>query len=118
MLCPVEQHTVQRKDDDPEEEDCEWTFSLQPHTQAVDEDLAPPPAQGVTADVGPALVAGTVAADDSCEDDSSKLPSSLPQVTKFPSVQVNCLCETLRAVIHAFSLSKAVDDTNKTVEVH
>lgn len=84
FLCPVEQHTAQRKDDDPEEEDCEWTFSLQPHTEAVDAVVAPPPSQAVTADVGQVPVAGTVSADGSPQDDSSKLPSSVPQVTVFP----------------------------------
>ncbi|XP_070771159.1 uncharacterized protein [Enoplosus armatus] len=78
LFCPTERDAAQSKDDD-QEDDCEWTISLQPHTDGVDPVADPPPVQALTLDQGP-QAAGSMSPDGSTQADSSTLPSSDPQV--------------------------------------
>lgn len=79
LFCPVEQNTAQSRDDD-QEDDCEWTITLQPHTEGVENVVVPPPVQAVTLDPGQQSAAGSASPDGSTQADSSTLPSSAPQV--------------------------------------
>lgn len=91
LFCPTEQVIAQSKDDD-QEEDCEWTITLQPHTEGVDPVVAPSPVQTLTLDPGQQPVAGLFSPDGSLQADSSTLPSSAPQV-KQEVEEVICIKE-------------------------
>ena len=81
LFCPAERDTVQTKE---QEDDCEWTVSLQPHSEDVDSAVVvpPPPVQALTLDQPEQQpVAGSPSPDGSAQADSSTLPSSAPQVT-------------------------------------
>ncbi|XP_076602421.1 uncharacterized protein LOC143330102 [Chaetodon auriga] len=91
LFCPSEQDTVQNKHDN-QEDDCEWTVTLQPHAEGVDAVTAPHLVQALTLDLGEHPVAGPLSADGSPEADSSTLPSSAPQV-KQEAEEVICIKE-------------------------
>lgn len=78
LFCPTERDTAQSKDDD-QEDDCEWTITLQPHAEGVDAVVAPP--QALSLDPGPQSATGCPSPEGSTQADSSNLPSSAPQVT-------------------------------------
>lgn len=80
LFCPSEQDTAQSKDDD-QEDDCEWTITLQPHIEGVDAIAAPPPVQALTLDLGQQLADGSQSPGGSTQADSSTLPSCAPEVT-------------------------------------
>ncbi|XP_044072292.1 uncharacterized protein si:ch211-67e16.4 [Siniperca chuatsi] len=92
LFCSTERDTAQSKDDD-QEDDCEWTITLQPHTEGVDAVVAPPPVQALTLDLGQQSAAGTLSPDGSTQADSSTLPSSAPQVKQEEEEEVICIKE-------------------------
>ncbi|XP_049904592.1 uncharacterized protein si:ch211-67e16.4 isoform X2 [Epinephelus moara] len=75
----TEQDTAQSKDED-QEDDCEWTITLQPHTGDVDDVVVPAPVQTLTLDPGQQSAAGFASPDGSTQADSSTLPSAPLQV--------------------------------------
>ncbi|XP_042350084.1 uncharacterized protein si:ch211-67e16.4 isoform X2 [Plectropomus leopardus] len=79
LFCPAEQDTAQSKDDD-QDDDCEWTITLQPHTESVDAAMVPPVELALTLDPGQQSAASSMSPDGSTQADSSTLPSSAPQV--------------------------------------
>lgn len=81
LFCPTERDEAQNKEDDQEDDDCEWTISLQPQIEAVDTIEAPPPVQAQTLDPCQQPGAGLLFLEGSPQADSSTLPSSAPQVT-------------------------------------
>ncbi|KAL7385601.1 hypothetical protein ABVT39_024934 [Epinephelus coioides] len=81
LFCPAEQDTAQSKDED-QEDDCEWTITLQPHTGDVDDVVVPAPVQTLTLDPGQQSAAGFASPDGSTQADSSTLPSSAPLQVK------------------------------------
>lgn len=81
LFCPAEQDTAQSKDED-QEDDCEWTITLQPHTGDVDDVVVPAPVQTLTLDPGQQSVAGFASPNGSTQADSSTLPSSAPLQVK------------------------------------
>lgn len=83
LFCPTEQDKAQCKDDDQEDDDCEWTISLQPQIEGVDTVEAPSPVQAQTLDPGQQPGAGSLFPEGSPQADSSTLHSSAPQVTYF-----------------------------------
>lgn len=80
LFCPSEQDTVQSKYDD-QEDDCEWTITLQHHAEGADAATDAHPVQALTLGPGEQPVAGLLSADGSPEADSSTLLYSAPQVT-------------------------------------
>lgn len=89
--CPTERDTAQ-SNDDHQEDDCEWTITLQPHIAGVDADIAPPPVQALSLDPGQQPVARSLSPDGSPQADSSTLPSSAPQV-KQEAEELICIKE-------------------------
>ncbi|XP_070831832.1 uncharacterized protein [Chaetodon trifascialis] len=87
LFCPSEQDKH-----DNQEDDCEWTVTLQPHAEGVEAVTAPHPVQTLTLDLGEHPVAGSLSADGSPEAVSSTLPSSAPQV-KQEAEEVICIKE-------------------------
>ncbi|XP_028447245.1 uncharacterized protein si:ch211-67e16.4 [Perca flavescens] len=77
LFCPAEQDTAQSKD---QEDDCEWTVTLQPHTEGVDAAEVPPTVQALTLDPSQQSAAGPLSPYGSTQADSSTLTSSAPQV--------------------------------------
>ncbi|XP_031729853.1 uncharacterized protein LOC116398017 [Anarrhichthys ocellatus] len=86
FFCPAERDTAQSK---AEEDDCEWTITLPPHTEGVDAVQAPPvqappvrapPVRALTLDPGQQSAAGSWSPDGSTQADSSTLLHSAPQV--------------------------------------
>ncbi|XP_075967108.1 uncharacterized protein LOC142970634 [Anarhichas minor] len=91
FFCPAERDTAQSK---AEEDDCEWTITLPPHTEGVDTVSAPPvqappvrappvrapPVRALTLDPGQQSAAGSWSPDGSTQADSSTLLHSAPQV--------------------------------------
>ncbi|XP_073329458.1 uncharacterized protein [Pagrus major] len=92
LFCPTERDTAQSKDDDQEDDDCEWTITLQPQIEGVDTVEAPPPVQALTLDPGQQPGAGSLFPEGSPQADSSTLPSSVPQV-KQEVEEVICIKE-------------------------
>lgn len=80
LFCPAEQDTSQSKDDDLEDDDCEWTITVQPHTDAVGVVVASPTHQALTVDLGQQAVSGLLSPSGSLQADNSTLSSSAPQV--------------------------------------
>ncbi|XP_068590303.1 pinin [Cebidichthys violaceus] len=76
LFCPAERDTAQSKD---EEDDCEWTVSLPPHTEGVDAASAPP-VRTLSLDPGQQSAAGSRSTDGSTQADSSTLLHSAAQV--------------------------------------
>ncbi|XP_051815133.1 uncharacterized protein si:ch211-67e16.4 isoform X4 [Acanthochromis polyacanthus] len=70
---------AQSKDVDLDDE-CEWTITLQPHTEAVDAVVAPPPVHTHTLDGGQQSAAPSESPDRLTQADSSTLPSAGLQV--------------------------------------
>nr|XP_046260387.1 uncharacterized protein si:ch211-67e16.4 isoform X2 [Scatophagus argus] len=91
LYCPTEEDTAQSKEN-VQEDDCEWTITLQPHTEGVEAVVAPPPVHAMTVDVRQQPVAGSLSLDGSSEDRSSTLPSSDPKVKQEPE-EVICIKE-------------------------
>ncbi|XP_008284176.1 pinin-like [Stegastes partitus] len=83
---------VQGTDVDLDDE-CEWTITLQPQTEAVDAAVAPPPVQPPTLDEGQQSAAGSVSPDRPTQADSSTLPSTAPQVKQEEEEEVICIKE-------------------------
>lgn len=79
LFRPTERDSSQSKDDH-QEDDCEWTVTLQPHTEGVDAVMALPLVQPLTLDLGQQPIAGSLSSDASSQADSSTPPSSVPQV--------------------------------------
>ncbi len=79
LFRPTERDTSQSKDD-RQEDDCEWTVTLQPHTESVDAVMALPLVQPLTLDLGQQPIVGSLSSDASSQADSSTPPSSVPQV--------------------------------------
>ncbi|XP_054870949.1 uncharacterized protein si:ch211-67e16.4 [Amphiprion ocellaris] len=71
LFCPAD--PVESKDVDLDDE-CDWTITLQPQTEAVDAVVAPPPVHT------PTLDGGQQSPDRLTQADSSTLPSTGPQV--------------------------------------
>ncbi|XP_030285116.1 uncharacterized protein LOC115588583 [Sparus aurata] len=92
LFCPTERDEAQNKEDDQEDDDCEWTISLQPQIEAVDTIEAPPPVQAQTLDPCQQPGAGLLFLEGSPQADSSTLPSSAPQV-KQEVEEVICIKE-------------------------
>ncbi|KAL7385602.1 hypothetical protein ABVT39_024934 [Epinephelus coioides] len=93
LFCPAEQDTAQSKDED-QEDDCEWTITLQPHTGDVDDVVVPAPVQTLTLDPGQQSAAGFASPDGSTQADSSTLPSSAPlQELQQEEEEVICIKE-------------------------
>ncbi|XP_036965234.1 uncharacterized protein si:ch211-67e16.4 isoform X1 [Acanthopagrus latus] len=92
LFCPTEQDKAQCKDDDQEDDDCEWTISLQPQIEGVDTVEAPSPVQAQTLDPGQQPGAGSLFPEGSPQADSSTLHSSAPQV-KQEVEEVICIKE-------------------------
>ncbi|KAK9537258.1 hypothetical protein VZT92_004891 [Zoarces viviparus] len=76
FFCPAERDTAQSK---AEEDDCEWTITLPPHTEGVDA-VSAPPVRALTLDPGQQSAAGSWSPDGSTQADSSTLRHSAPQV--------------------------------------
>ncbi|XP_041806188.1 uncharacterized protein si:ch211-67e16.4 [Chelmon rostratus] len=91
LFCPSEQDTVQSKYDD-QEDDCEWTITLQHHAEGADAATDAHPVQALTLGPGEQPVAGLLSADGSPEADSSTLLYSAPQV-KQEAEEVICIKE-------------------------
>lgn len=81
LFCPTERDEAQNKGDDQEEDDCEWTISLQPQMEVMETIEAPLPVQAQTLDPCQQPDAGSLFPEGSPQADSSTLPSSAPQVT-------------------------------------
>lgn len=78
LFCPTEPDAAKSRDN---QDDCEWTITLQPHTQNVDTAVAPPPVETLLLGSGQQLAACSLFPDDATQADSSTLPPSAPQVT-------------------------------------
>ncbi|XP_038577236.1 uncharacterized protein si:ch211-67e16.4 isoform X2 [Micropterus salmoides] len=92
LFCSTDQDTAQRKDDD-QEDDCEWTITLQPQTESVDAVMAPPPVQALTVDLGQQSAADSLSPNCSTQADSSTVPSSVSQVKQQEEEVVICIKE-------------------------
>ncbi|XP_055360851.1 uncharacterized protein si:ch211-67e16.4 isoform X2 [Betta splendens] len=73
LFSPTEPDATKSKAD---QDDCEWTITLHPHTECVDPVMVPPPAETL----GQPPVAGSVFLDGSTQADSSTLPPTTTQV--------------------------------------
>ncbi|KAG8000870.1 hypothetical protein GBF38_018142 [Nibea albiflora] len=94
LFCPKEQDIAQSsKDDSPEEDDCEWTITLQPHTEDMDAVVTPPPVKAPTVDPGQQPVDDSLSPDGAPQADSSTLPSSASQQVKQEAEEVICIKE-------------------------
>ncbi|XP_010746040.3 uncharacterized protein si:ch211-67e16.4 isoform X1 [Larimichthys crocea] len=94
LFCPTEQDTAQSsKDDSQEEDDCEWTISVQPHAEDVDAVVTSPPVKAPTVDPGQQPLADSLSPDGSPQADSSTLPSSASQQVKQEAEEVICIKE-------------------------
>lgn len=78
LFCPTEPDAAKSKDD---QDDCEWTITLQPHTECVETVVAPPPVETLNLSSGQQPAAGSLFPDGSTQADSSTLPPCAPQVT-------------------------------------
>lgn len=78
-LCPVLLGPTDAAKRKVDQDECEWTFTLQPHTERVDTVMVPPPAE--TPSSGQPPVAGPLFPACSTQADSSTLPPSATQVT-------------------------------------
>lgn len=87
FFCPAD--PAQSKDVDLDDE-CEWTITLQPQTEAVDAAVAPPPVQTPTSDGG--QQAGSASPDRLTQADSSTLPSAGPQVKQEEEEEEEVIC--------------------------
>lgn len=90
LFRPTDQDTSQTKDDH-QEDDCEWTVTLQPHIENVDAVMALPLVQPLTLDLGQQPIAGSLSSDGSRQTDSST-PPSVPQV-KQEAEELICIKE-------------------------
>ncbi|XP_026150602.1 uncharacterized protein LOC113123057 isoform X2 [Mastacembelus armatus] len=77
----TEHETAESKEDGDQEDDCEWTITLQPHTDNMDTIMAPLPVQALNLVPGQQPAPASLSLDGSTQVDSSMLPSSAPQVT-------------------------------------
>lgn len=78
LFCPTEPDAAKSRDN---QDDCEWTITLQPHMEGVDTAVAPPPVETFTLGSGQLSAAGSLFPDGATQADSSTLPPSDPQVT-------------------------------------
>ncbi|KAM4608535.1 uncharacterized protein ACJ7VT_014482 isoform 2-T2 [Polymixia lowei] len=88
LSCPADRGTATHSKEEEEEDDCEWTISLQPHTETVDTAPGPSSAPGPSAALGPQ------SPDRSIQADSSTLPSRTPptQVKQEDSQEEEVIC--------------------------
>ncbi|KAK2905696.1 uncharacterized protein si:ch211-67e16.4 [Channa argus] len=77
-FCATEPDTAKSKDED--QDDCEWTIALQPHTEVMDTVGAPPLVDNLNLDPGQQPAAGSLSLDGSTRADNSTLPSTAPQI--------------------------------------
>lgn len=77
--CTTEQDVAPRENEE-QEDDCEWTFTVQPHTEGMDAVMDPPPVQALTLEPEQQSATGSLSPDGSTQADSSMLPFSTPQV--------------------------------------
>ncbi|KAM3607713.1 uncharacterized protein V6R79_012390 [Siganus canaliculatus] len=92
LFSPPEQDPAPTKDDEQEDDDCEWTISLQPHTEAADAVVSPPPDQVLSPDVKQQPCGDSFSLDGSSPVHSSTLPSAPLQV-KQEAEEVICIKE-------------------------
>ncbi|KAF7642744.1 hypothetical protein LDENG_00251600 [Lucifuga dentata] len=74
--CTERDATQSREDED----DCEWTVTLQRHTEAVDTDLTPPSVQSPPPEQSHQSGSVPLSPGSSTQADSSRVPSAVPQV--------------------------------------
>ncbi|KAM9851393.1 uncharacterized protein ACBR49_006679 isoform 2-T2 [Aulostomus maculatus] len=68
--------------DEEREDDCEWTITVQPHTECMEPVMAPPPAQALTHELGQQSAADSLFPDVSAPVDTSTLIVPTSQVKK------------------------------------
>lgn len=78
LFCPTEPDTAKNMDN---QDDCEWTITLQPHSEGVDTSVAPPHVESLNLVPGQQPEDGSLFPDSATQADSSLLPPSAPQVT-------------------------------------
>lgn len=77
-FCATEPRTANKTEDD--QDDCEWTITLQPHADVMDTVVAPPPAETLNPASEQQLATGSLSLDGSSRADGSMLPSTAPQI--------------------------------------
>ncbi|XP_026231916.1 uncharacterized protein si:ch211-67e16.4 [Anabas testudineus] len=77
LFCPTEPDTAKNMDN---QDDCEWTITLQPHSEGVDTSVAPPHVESLNLVPGQQPEDGSLFPDSATQADSSLLPPSAPQV--------------------------------------